>query len=330
MERVQVDRRKHWLLTAAKLLIVVLVVWFIRGTLVKAWQELEGRPWRFDLPWFVAAIGLYVLGTLPCGLFWLRVLRTLGQPVGALQAIRAYYIGHLGKYVPGKAMVVILRAGLVRGEGVDASLAAVSVFYETLTMMAVGAWIGAAVVTGWFWGNWLLLGASLSMMLAAGVPTFPPVFRRLVRWVGVGRRNPAVVAKLDRLNNPTMYAGWALTGIGWVIQGLAFWAVLRSCGQLGTVQDNPFPQLHFYTAAVSLATVAGFISLVPGGVVVREAVLLELMTPFLGDAAFAVVGAVFFRLVGLAAELILSAILYFMGRIPSTTRTQNTEKQHIQ
>ena len=31
--------------------------------------------------------------------------------------------------------------------------------------------------------------------------------------------------------------------------------------------------LHLYTAAVALATVAGFVSFVPGGAVVREAVL---------------------------------------------------------
>ncbi len=47
-------------------------------------------------------------------------------------------------------MVVILRAGLIRGPGVDASLAVVSVFFETLTMMSVGALLAAAIVAGWF------------------------------------------------------------------------------------------------------------------------------------------------------------------------------------
>ena len=46
-----------------------------------------------------------------------RTLRVLGQSVSLPLALRAYYIGQLGKYVPGKALVVILRAGLVRGPG---------------------------------------------------------------------------------------------------------------------------------------------------------------------------------------------------------------------
>ncbi len=63
-----------------------------------------------------------------------------------LNTLRAYYIGHLGKYVPGKAMVVILRTVMVRGHRVDAAVAAVSVFFETLTMMAVGAFMAAGIL----------------------------------------------------------------------------------------------------------------------------------------------------------------------------------------
>ena len=85
---------------------------------------------------------LYLVGLLPEGLFWQRALRAMGQEAPLGRTLRAYYIGHLGKYVPGKAMVVVLRTGLICGPGVDAGIAAASVFLETLTMMAVGAFWG--------------------------------------------------------------------------------------------------------------------------------------------------------------------------------------------
>ena len=66
--------------------------------------------------------------------------------------------------------------------------------------------------------------------------------------------------------------------------------------------------MHLYTAAVSLATVAGFLSFVPGGAVVREAVLTELMAPHVGDSV-AVVAAILLRLAWLAAELAISGVL---------------------
>ena len=56
--------------------------------------------------------------------------------------------------------------------------------------------------------------------------------------------------------------------------------------------------LHLTTAAVALATVAGFVSLVPGGAVVREGVLaaaLLLLLPQLGDLV-ALLSAIVLRL----------------------------------
>jgi glycosyltransferase 2 family protein len=300
------SRVRRWLATAIKLMIVAIVLWYVRRTLVDAWDELGKRPWQFDFGWLAASGGMYLLGTLWCAVFWHRTLRALGQPVGLWQAIRAYYIGQLGKYVPGKAMVVILRAGLVRGPGVDTSLAAVSVFFETLTMMSTGALMAAAMLAVWFRGQPLLFWAAMGMMLAAGLPTLPPVFRRLVRLVGVGRTTPAVAEKLANLGYGTMLLGWVLTGLGWAILGLSFWAMLRG---LGAADANPLPQLHLFTTAITLAMVAGFVSFVPGGAVVREAVLTELMVPYLGDTV-SLVGAVLLRLVWLVAELVISGILY--------------------
>jgi hypothetical protein len=303
-------RARRWLVAAVKLLIVALVVWYIRRTIVDAWEQLGEHRWQFDARWLAASGVLYLLGTLLCGVFWFRALRALGQPVGLGQTLRAYYIGHLGKYVPGKAMVVVIRAGLIRGAGVDTSLAAVSVFFETLTMMSTGALMAAAIVAVWLHEQTLLFWAAVAMMTVAGVPTLPPVFRRLVRLVGVGRVNPTTAEKLANLGYGTMFLGWALTGLGWAILGLGYWAALRSLGAGGT---NPFEQLHLYIAAVTMATEAGFVSFVPGGAVVREAVLTKVMTASVGGP-IALVAAILSRLACLVSELVISSILYFVAR----------------
>ncbi|MBN1394606.1 MAG: flippase-like domain-containing protein [Pirellulales bacterium] len=308
------QRRKRWLTAAVKLAIVAAVVWFIRGTIVDAWDELGRHSIQVDFLWLAAAGGLYLLGTLPCAVFWHRALRALGQPAAFGKTARAYYIGHLGKYVPGKAMVVVLRAGLLRGPGVDASLVVASVFLETLTMMSSGALIAAAVVACWFRHQPLLLGLGAGIMLLAGLPTLPPLFKRLVRLAGVGRLKPETIEKLDRLGYGTMLLGWLLNIFGWAILGLSFWAVLRGMG----LTIDPIAQFHLCAAAVSLAVVAGFISMVPGGAVVREAVLTEIMAPALGGGT-ALIGAVLLRLVWLVTEVAASGILY-AGSLQNKTR----------
>ncbi len=307
---------KKWLLRAVKLLILLLVFWAVRRTLYEAWRQLEEYPWRLRPGWLVISGGLYLLGLFPSALFWHRVLRVLGQQAGFAETLRAYYVGHLGKYVPGKAMVVVIRAGMIRSRRVATSVAAASVFFETLTMMSVGAFLAAAILAVRLQGQNLPFLGALGLMIVAGLPTLPPVFKRLVRLVGVGRSDPAVAEKMAGLGYQTLVAGWLLNLGGWFILGLSYWATLKAMGISGL---DPIGQLPRYTAAVSLAMVAGFLILaLPGGVGVREAALAELMIPYLKPridqaelAAWA--SAAVLRLVWLLSELVVSALLYTAG-----------------
>ena len=102
-------------LAVAKLAIVGIVLWAVGDTLwsglVTLWTDGLANTLALDCCcWSV----IYLVGLLPAGLFWWRVLWVLGQKTRFLDTMRAYYIGHLGKYVPGKAMVVVLRAGLLQ------------------------------------------------------------------------------------------------------------------------------------------------------------------------------------------------------------------------
>ncbi len=60
----------------------------------------------------------------------------------------AFFASQLGKYVPGKAMVVVIRTDMVRGDQVKTAPAAASVFVETLTWLFVGAAIGCLLIGG--------------------------------------------------------------------------------------------------------------------------------------------------------------------------------------
>jgi uncharacterized membrane protein YbhN (UPF0104 family) len=300
---------KKWLATALKLLIVAVVFWFVRDTIYQAVEKLGEHPLRFDPLWLTAAGGLYLLGLLPAGWFWHRVLLALGQDAKLGETLRAYYVGHLGKYVPGKAMVVVIRAGLIRSRRVDTGVAAVSVFFETLTMMSVGACIAAAILAVWFREQGVLCLTAVVLMVAAGIPILPGVFRRLVRLARVGRSDPAIAEKLDGLGYGTLLVGVVAMAIAWVILGASFWAVLRA---MGVPDLDLLGQMPLYVAGVSLAMVAGFLSLIPGGAGVRELILTELMVPHFGEVV-ALVSAILLRLVWLTAELAISGILWFAG-----------------
>jgi glycosyltransferase 2 family protein len=291
----------------AKVLIVALVLWFVRGAIVEAWKQLGQQAWHFDIRWLAVAGGLYLLGLVPAALFWHRLLRALGQDVGLGETLRAYFIGHLGKYVPGKAMVIVLRTGLIRGQQVDTGLAVASVFLETLTMMSAGACMAAAILAVSFSPQRPLLWTALVMIVIAGLPTLPPVAARLARLAGIGRGNPAAADRLAGLPYRTLAGGWLSMAVCWLLSGASLAAVLQAMG----FDAGRAWQLHLDTATVALGVVGGFVSMMPGGLIVREAVVTGLLGSQLGDAAAALIAAALLRLVWLVAEGLISVILYF-------------------
>jgi glycosyltransferase 2 family protein len=276
--------------------------------------EAERIDWRgISATWLAAAGALYLAGGVPCWIFWHQALRGLGQRPAPWDSLRAYWIGHLGKYLPGKALVVVLRATLVRGPRVDGGIAAVCVFVETLTMMSVGAaWsavlllVGPLTAAGRAWLPW-----ALALMVLAGFPTAPPLFRRAVE-VLQRRRGLSIPGETLRgLNLALMLQGWFWMSLSWLLMGLSLWATLRALPGDSRAVWESLADLPAVIACAALAVVLGFASLLPGGVGVRELVVVTVLAPLphVGSAK-ALAAALLARLVWLLAEVAVSGILY--------------------
>src|SRR4051794_39932929 len=103
-------KRRVWPLLKGLLALAVLggLGWSFARDLRR--PELATLELRYD--WLALSAGLYLLALVPPASFWLLLLRTFGDRPALLPSATAYYVGHLGKYVPGKAWAVLLRAGL--------------------------------------------------------------------------------------------------------------------------------------------------------------------------------------------------------------------------
>jgi len=314
------DRLVFWLKTSIRVAILALVTWGIWRTVDSGWDEIASAKfsvWQLHGGWLLMGGVCYLLGMLPCGLFWHRTLYAMGQRPRPLRTLRAFYIGHLGKYVPGKALVVVIRTTLIRGRHVDTTVAATSVFIETLTMMAVGASMAAVILAIQFREHQSLLLLALLLAFCAGAPTLPPVFRRVVLLLQVHRTSQQLKPALEGLDFRLMSFGWGMVALGWMLFGFSLWATLL--GMPG-VEVHP-SDLPLLTACVSLAMVAGFLSLLPGGIGVREYVIMTLVQPQFGDVA-AIGSAVLLRLIWLVSELTLASVLYFSGREEESTKEE--------
>src|SRR5438128_7049286 len=140
--------------------------------------------------WLLLSACLYLIGLGFSNYFWLRLLRALGQSPSAAPSIRAYYIGHLGKYVPGKAWALLVRTTLSTGPGVRPSAAALTATYETLTTMASGALLAAVLFTWQAADTGNMTWRALGLLALAGIPILPGVFNLIVRRVSARFSEP--------------------------------------------------------------------------------------------------------------------------------------------
>ena len=262
-------------------------------------------------PLLLLGCGFYSMGMLPSWLFFHQTLKRLGQTPTARCTFRAFFIGHLGKYVPGKALVVVLRSTLVAGPHVTLGAGVVAVFVETLTLLAVGAALGGILLIIVSGDPWLVAGAA-GLACLAGIPTIPPLFRAVVERLQ-RKRNASL--ELSGINWSLMGCGWGLLLVEWFLFGGSLAATLLAIPGVTTEVVLQPDTICLVTATVSLALVLGFVSLVPGGAGIREWVVTTALGSVVGIGPIrALVAAILLRFVWLFSELVFASGGYLIGR----------------
>ncbi|MFO0813037.1 MAG: lysylphosphatidylglycerol synthase domain-containing protein [Gemmatales bacterium] len=306
-----------------QLAVTLLVVVFVAIAFWKPLQEL----WEHDVDWreeyLVAAGVAYLVGlSFSLGFWWLS-LRSLEQQPAPLQVAWAYLIGHLAKYVPGKALVVLLRTVLIKGPFCRLEVAATTVIYETVVFMAVGALLATGVV--------LIRGpmgehlnyVHIAMLLAGAVPLMiPPLFNAIMQ------RLTFPLRKLpDGTHAPFPRLGMKILGLGVLLQTCCSIMIGVSLGLviLAVRPDvNPWPMLPELVAKMAAATVLGFVIPTPAGLGTREWAIMVLLKDQVGSD-YAVLIALLMRLTMLLTECAAVAVIYVIRLLmkrPATSSPQ--------
>ncbi len=311
--------------TLVRGLITFVVLIAVIGSLYTTIGQLERNPiaWeKVQYFWFLPAF-FGSLAALHCAAwFWWQTLSFLHEPQRLASTFAAFFWSQLGKYVPGKAMVVVIRTAHSTAHGVPLAIAIASTFLETLLWLAVGSFIAAVGLWLFFSTRPDLFLLALAVAVVFGWATFPPVFDRLVRRLTPRRLSTATTSSETppasktisdaggfRISWTAYGKGWLVLTLGWVLVGFSTWCIYRALPG-HTVGLEMFGPL---LTAIALATSIGFITLIPGGLGVRELVLLPLLAPQLGiDQAVAI--AIIARLMSMAAEVASIGIWDFLSK----------------
>jgi len=292
-----IARRWLW---AVQGLVTLAVLAFVGRSIARNWSEFRSLHVTLTIaPAWIAGSVLMVLLTYAMQIeSWRRILAGWGQRLAFGPAARTWSVANLGRYVPGKVWSVAGLVVLAQRAGVAPGPAAASAF----VIQAVSLGSGVAVVAGVTPHSASPLRLALAG-LAAVATILVLVWRPTALWLG---RVVTSIAPLEPLAPSAVLAAILLTVLSWGTYGAALWMLAR-----GLLHDAPVPlPLPLTTAigAFTLGYILGLLALfAPGGVGVRELVLVGLLAPFLGSGgavAVSVASRVLLTLTEVAAALL--------------------------
>ena len=288
--------------------------------LVERWSDVEIRAYLDPLRLAIAAV-FQLAATFITVRSWRSVVsRYLSTQISLAESAAHIGLVLIGKYFPGKIWGGVARGLLVhqRGPGVNEIIHATVV--EQLMYLHAGAAVAGSAVA-FIWSP--IAGAGAVVLSVASVCLGADVLHRIIGFaLRVANKLRGETSPLPRerlVVHPAHYRVITLWfAAQWLLLGLVLIAVFAPMSELGE------PRLVLsYLAALPVAVVCGFVALwAPGGIGVREAMLVAMLAPVTSIELAAVV-ALFYRLWCVLLDLLTGgfALIYLRvaTRAPSAS-----------
>lgn len=283
---------------------------FLAAVLVFAWLSLRGR-WDeigdaladTSPGGVIGALALVLAGLLATGVLWLRLMACLDARLPLVEGLATFFVGQLGKYIPGSVWSIGAQAEQARRRAIPArvTVAAGLLFlgYHVATAVVLGA---VVLVSGEFdsrwpdWISWVALAVAL---------------------IGL---TPAVVGFLGRrIGGRAVRLGWGDTVVVVVLMATAWSAYSGALVLLSP--GTPWDDLATLGGAFAVGYAVGVVIVfAPAGVGARETVFVLLLTPIMGVGE-ATALALLARVVHTAADALMAS-----GWWLATKRTRVTSR----
>jgi uncharacterized membrane protein YbhN (UPF0104 family) len=298
-----------------KFVALAVVVAFIAWYVAKNWHDVV--PIFRTLEWwqYVSAGAAIVVGLIASMLSWRSILAGMGSRLPMLAAARVFFLGQLGKYVPGSIWPVVAQAELASEYGTPRTRSGIALLVQMAVSTVVGTLFAAlclalsspaAFVAYW----WLLLIA-----LVGVVCLVPPIFTRVMRLAARVLRRPA--DDLAALTWRALFAGAGWSLAMWAFFGIHLWVLAITLG------GNSLTGLLTAAGGYALAWLVGFVIIfLPAGAGAREAALTLALAPVMsGPAALGL--ALVSRFLMLAADALFAVAAVAAERAHRRSRSRS-------
>ncbi|MFI7616377.1 lysylphosphatidylglycerol synthase domain-containing protein [Nonomuraea terrae] len=259
----------------------------------REWDAVAAGFARLSWPALAGSLAAVVAALLGAMLTWRTLLADLGSPLPPRPAAKVFFVGQLGKYIPGAVWPVLAQMEMGRDLGVPRSRSAAAFFLMMPIQLATGLLV-TLVTLGWNRYGWLLLFIPLLLVLLE-----PRVINAVIDQALRRLRREPLERPLTRRGMLTAL-GWALTG--WAAYGVHLYFVAPQVGLL------------FAVGAFALSWCLGILTfVVPAGAGVREVAMVAVLAPQLDQGA-AIAVALSSRIVIIVGDLICAGLAGIAAR----------------
>lgn len=276
---------------------------FVVRAIANEWSSVRAALEDAEVGWLVAGVVLAAAAMVAIALPWRGCLAVVGVRVARGAALAWYFVGEIGKYLPGGIWPVVGRGELARrgGHPRPATYASVALSLALLYLAAMA--VTAVLVPVRFLDEgsdalWVLVLLPFGLAALHHRP-LEWLVRKLERFTQ--RELPMVVPRWqESLRLLVQYVP------AWILVGTATWCIARAF-------DPDVDWITIAPAAI-LSWIVGFVLVpVPGGVGVREAALVALIGTSMGTgvrSAIAVTARLAFIVVDAGAALVCATVLH--------------------
>ena len=288
---------RRFLRNVIAVVIPAIVLFFVGRAMWSRWETVTEHSWKLDVWWLTLSAVVFWADFIVLVYLWRSILLMVsGKRLPFMSGYRISALSNLGKYVPGKVWTVLGMVYFLKREGYAATSAlAATGLHQAYTLVAGGIFV-SVVLGAEIWGGLPAVSVFIGVGLSALI-VYPPVFSFFLnRGLRLFKRDPLPL-NLSFGKALMLLSAYVLA---WVLYGSSFWCMLRGIG----FQDAPFWNM---VAASGAAYLLGFLALfAPGGLGVREGVLLVLVSPYVPAglaATIAVVARVWMTIIELLGLL---------------------------
>jgi glycosyltransferase 2 family protein len=285
-----------------KLTVMVVTFAFVGIKIAEAWSTIGQHPvhidWRYSLIIPVGYLGVMLDNSLT----WLWLARQMGDRSPVWDLLGAYVFSQMGKYAPGKLLLVLMRIDRTHRVGMSRETCVLSTVLENAMYTLSGGLVGAVAMFIAVRNHPVYLVFSGAMVLGLLVFFYPAVFFGVINLALKSmKRLPIPPSRQFRRRH--MFAAVFMFLPCWLCGGIALW------GAVNCLAPTSLLSILMFSGAFALSVSLGMFSLLPGGLGIREVIQGIFLAPFLHNSLILVGTAVgLARLFQVVVELILGLI----------------------